>query len=166
MAEQSPGVKDLWLLDGLEDFREHSLRVLQQARRRVNLLSQDLDPQVLAESRFIDGLSALARSSRYVQIQVLLRDTRLAKEISHPLVKLAQRLSTKIEIRKVTQEPENNAREFLCCDDQWLVYKNDFQAYRGFANYAAWQEVKRLRDDFTYLWEYGEPEPDFQLIYI
>ncbi len=166
MAEQSPGVKDLWLLDGLEDFREHSLGVLQQARRRVNLLSQDLDAQVLAESRFIDELSALARSSRYVQIQVLLRDTRLAKEISHPLVKLAQRLSTKIEIRKVTQEPENNAREFLCCDDQWLVYKNDFQAYRGFANYAAWQEVKRLRDDFTYLWEYGEPEPDFQLIYI
>jgi len=166
MAEPSQSVKDLWLLDGLEDFREHSLKALGFARRQVLILTQNLDPEVFAQEDFVDALSVLARSSRHVSIRILIRDTQLAKDIFHPLVKLAQRLSSTIEIRKISQEPDNNEREFICCDSEWLVYKNDFQTYRGFVNYAAHQEVKRLQEEFTYLWEYAEEEPDFKLLFI
>jgi hypothetical protein len=164
MAEQSPTSKDLWLLDGVEDFQTHALRLVANARRRIEILCQDMDAPVYGQPEFIETLSNFARASRNAQIQVLIRDTRLAKEQGHPLIRLAQRLSTKIQLRKLIIEPENNEREFMCCDTDGLLYKNDFRVYRGFANYAALREAKQMREQFNYLWEYGEIEPDFQLL--
>lgn len=164
MAQQSPTSSDLWLLDGLEDFRTHAQKLVARSRRRIEILCQDLDAPVFGQNDFIETLSEFARSSRYVEIQVLIRDTKQAKEIGHPLIRLSQRLSTKIELRKLTIEPENNEREFMCCDTDGLLYKNDFSVYKGFANYNALGEVKQMREQFNYLWEYGEAEPDFQLL--
>lgn len=162
MAQQSSSSSDLWLLEGLEDFRTHAQQLVAKSRRRIEILSQELDAPVFGQQDFIETLSEFARSSRYAQIQVLIRNTKPAKEIGHPLIRLSQRLSTKIEVRKLTIEPENNEREFMCCDTDGLLYKNDFSAYKGFANYHAPSEVKQMREQFIYLWQYGEAEPDFQ----
>lgn len=164
MAQQSPTSSDLWLLDGLDDFRTHAIQLITKSRRRIEILCQDLDAPVFGQNDFIEALSEFARSSRYVQVQILIRDTKPAKEIGHPLIRLSQRLSTKIELRKLMIEPENNEREFMCCDTDGLLYKNDFSVYKGFANYSALSEVKQMREQFNYLWEYGEAEPDFQLL--
>lgn len=164
MAQQSPTSSDLWLLDGVEDFRTHAMQLVAKTRRRIEILCQDLDTPVYGQNEFIETLSEFARSSRYVHIQILVRDTKPAKESGHPLIRLSQRLSTKIHLRKLTIEPENNEREFMCCDTTGLLYKNDFSVYKGFANYAASSEVKQMREQFNYLWEYGEIEPDFQLL--
>lgn len=164
MAQQSPTSSDLWLLEGPDDFREHALALILNARRHIAILCQDMDAPVYGQEALIDALSHFARSSRYAQIQVLIRHTQQAKEMGHPLIRLSQRLSDKIHLRKMIVEPDNNEREFMCCDTDGLLYKNDFSAYKGFANYAALQEVKRIREEFNYLWEYGEIEPDFQLL--
>jgi hypothetical protein len=164
MAQQSPTSSDLWLLDGVEDFRTHALALAAKAHRRIEILCQDLDAPVYGQNEFIETLSNFMRSSRNAQIQVLIRDTKLAKELGHPLIRLSQRLSSKIQLRKLILEPENNEREFMCCDTDGLLYKNDFSVYQGFANYAALREVKQMREEFNYLWEYGETDPDLQLL--
>lgn len=166
MAEQSGVSNDLWLLDGLEDFRHYALALVQQNRRSLAVLTRDLDALIYGTNEFTEALSTFSRSSRHTQIQILIKDTKPAIESGHQLIRLAQRLSSKIHVRKMTVEPNNKDMAFILGDTDKLLYKNDESVYRGFYNSSAAREVKPLREEFNYLWQYGEPEPEFQLLHI
>lgn len=166
MAEQSKASKDLWLLRSANDFRDHSIKLLSSTSRQISVLSKNLDPSIYGQSQFLDLLSKLARSGSQVEIKFLVKDFKPAIESGHPLIKLAQRLSSKIQLKKLTQEPENNDMGFIICDLRGLLYQNDETVYQGFANYNAAPEIKSLREEFHYLWERAEIEKELQLLHI
>jgi hypothetical protein len=166
MSEISSVSSDLFLLDSMQDFQEHSLKLLAQSRRTIAILSRDLDNAIYGSDEFIQSMSNFVRSSRYAQVQILVKNTKPLVETAHKLAKLHQRLSSKILLRKLTVEPENTDMGFMLCDTNTLLYKNDETAYKGFANFDAAVEVKRLRETFDYIWQYGEPEPELQVLHI
>ena len=166
MSEVSSASPDLFLLDGLIDFQEHSVKLVAQARRAISILSHNLDAPIYADDAFVDVLSSFVRSSRNAQVQILVKDTKPLVEVGHKLAKLHQRLSSKILLRKLTVEPDDTDMGFMLCDTDALLYKNDDAFYKGFANSNAAVEVKRLRDTFDYIWEYGEAEPELQILHI
>lgn len=166
MSEVSSVSNDLFLLDSQQDFQEHALKLLAQTRRSIAILSRDLDEPIYGTKEFVQAISNFARSSRYAQIQILVKDTKPLVESGHNLAKLHQRLSSKILLRKLTLEPQNTDMGFLLCDTDALLYKNDEATYKGFANFNAAVEVKRLRETFDYIWQYGEPEPELQTLHI
>jgi hypothetical protein len=163
---QSPTSPDLFLLDCSEDFHSFALRLLARSRRNISILSKDLDPAIFNTEELVDTLSQIARNNRYAQVQILVKDTQQLLENGHKLVKLAQRLSSKIIIRKLTVEPDDKKMGFILCDTHGLLYKNDDTAYKGFANYSAAAEVKHFREIFDYIWQYGETEPELQQLHI
>lgn len=164
MAKQSPTFDDLWLLDGKQDFADFALKFVEGTRRNLAILTRSLDPVMYESPEFISKLSHLARSGRNAQICLLIKDTQPAIERGHALIRLAQRLPSKIIVRKVTIEPEDGKKGFMLCDTQGLLYQNDDGTYQGFANFAALREVKQLREQFDYLWNHAEAEPEFQLL--
>lgn len=166
MAEQSSACETLWLLDGITDFRSYSQQLITHSRRSIAILTRDLDAQVYGTPEIVQLLSDFARSSRNAQVQILIKDTKPAIETAHLLVRLAQRLSSKILVRKMTQEPNNKEMGFMLGDTDKLLYKNDDALHRGFFNSAAASEIKSLREEFNYLWQYSEQEPEFQLLHI
>jgi hypothetical protein len=166
MSEISSVSNELFLLSSLHDFQEQSLKLLAQARRSIAILSCDLDAAVYGTNEFVQAISNFARSSRNAQVQILVKDTKPLVESGHKLAKLHQRLSSKILLRKLTVEPQNSEMGFLLCDTNTLLYKNDDANYKGFANFNAAVEVKHLRETFDYIWQYGEPEPELQTLYI
>ncbi|MES2823154.1 MAG: hypothetical protein V4732_06120 [Pseudomonadota bacterium] len=166
MSTQSPSSPDLFLLDCSEDFHSFALKLLAQSRRNICILSRDLDPAIFNTEEFVDAISQIARNNRNAQVQVLVKDTQPLLENGHKLVKLAQRLPSKINIRKLTQEPDDKKMGFILCDTHSLVYKNDEAAYKGFANYNAAAEVKHFREIFDYIWQYAETEPELQQLHI
>ncbi len=166
MAEQSKASKDLWLLRSADDFREHSLKLLYSCSRQIYVLSKNLDSNIYGQSQFLDLLSRLARSGSQVEIKFLVKDFKPAIQSGHPLIKLAQRLSSKIQLKKLTHTPENNDMGFMVSDLRSLLYQNDERVYQGFANYNAAAEIKKLRDEFQYLWAHAEVEKELQLLHI
>lgn len=166
MAEQSSASETLWLLDGATDFRTYSEQLVSQSRRSIAILTHDLDTLVYATPEFVQHLTDFVRSSRNAQVQILIKDTKPAIETGHLLVRLAQRLSSKILVRKMTVEPNNKEMGFILGDTDKLLYKNDDALHRGFFNSAAASEIKSLREEFNYLWQYGELEPEFQALHI
>ncbi|WP_062065556.1 DUF7931 domain-containing protein [Cellvibrio sp. OA-2007] len=166
MAEQSSACETLWLLDGIADFRSYTELLIAQSHRSIAVLTQDLDTLVYATPEIVQVVSTFARSSRNAQVQILIKNTKPAIESGHPLTRLAQRLSSKILVRKMTIEPNNKEMGFVLGDANNLVYKNDDSLHRGFFNCAAAGEIKSLREEFNYLWQYGEPEPEFNLLHI
>lgn len=166
MSMPSSVSENLFLLEGVEDFQQHALRLLSNTRRHLAILSSNLDPAIYDTDAFANALSALARSSRYVQIQILVKDTDPLIERGHRLARLAQRLPSKITLRKTAVEPANGDMEYMLCDTSGLLYKNDESEYRGFANTRAAPEIRRLRGNFDYLWQHAEPEPRLRMLHI
>lgn len=166
MAEQSSASKTLWLLDSVADFRLYSAQLVSQSRRSVAILTHDLDRLVYDTPEYAQQLSDFVRSSRNTQVQILIKDTKPAIETGHLLMRLAQRLSSKILVRKMTVEPNNKEMGFMLGDTDKLLYKNDDAFHRGFYNCTAASEIKSLREEFNYLWQYAELEPEFQLLHI
>lgn len=166
MSEVSAVSPDLFLLDSALDFETNALKLVKQTRRNIAILSKDLDETIYGNDEFVNALSAFVRSSRNAQVQILVKDTKPLVETAHKLIKLHQRLSSKILLRKLTVEPDNTDMGFMLCDTNALLYKNDDAFYKGFANFNAAVEVNRLRDTFDYIWQYGEPEPELQVLNI
>jgi hypothetical protein len=166
MSEISSVSADLFLLDDLSDFQEYSLKLVTQARRKIAILSHNLDAPIYANDAFVEALSSFVRNTRTAQVQILVKDTKPLVESGHKLAKLHQRLSSKILLRKLTVEPDDTDMGFMLCDTDALLFKNDDSFYKGFANFNAAVEVKRLRDTFDYVWEYGEAEPELQILNI
>jgi hypothetical protein len=166
MAEQSKTSKDLWLLSSNSDFQEHSVKMLGNCRRKLQILSDILDENIYGQAAVVDAISQLARSGHQVDIQILVRDFRPAIESGHKLLRLAQRLSSKIQLKKMTQFPQDADIAFMICDMSGLVFQNDKTIYKGFANYAAGPEIKSLLDEFIYLWELAEIEKELQILHI
>ena len=166
MAEKSSTCGTLWLLDSPTDFRTYSEQLVGQSRRSIAILTQDLDAAVYATPEFVQRLSDFARSSRDAQVRILIKDSKPAIASGHLLLRLIQRLSSKILIRVMTVEPNNKEMGFMLGDADKLLYKNDDALHRGFYNSAAESEIKSLREEFNYLWQYGELEPEFQALHI
>ena len=166
MAEQSSASETLWLLDGITDFRSYSEQLITQSRRSIAILTHDLDTLVYGTPECVQQLSDFVRSSSNAKVQILVKDTKPAIERGHLLVRIAQRLSSKILVRKMTVEPNNKEMGFMLGDTDKLLYKNDDALHRGFFNSAAASEIKSLREEFNYLWQYSELEPEFHLLHI
>lgn len=166
MSQTSSVSDQLILLENCTDFQEHALSLAQVARRQIAILSTDLDIAVYDRDEFVSAISQLVRNSRFAQVQILVKNTKPLIERGHKLARLSQRLSSKVLLRKLTLQPENADMGFMLRDNDGLLFKNDDLVFRGFANYAAAVEVKRLRETFDYLWQYAEPEPDLQLLHI
>lgn len=163
VSSVSPG---LFLLSSLRDFQTESLKLIQQSRRSIAILSHDLDPLLYGTSEFVQAISDFVRTSRYAQVQILVKNTGSLVETGNKLAKLHQRLSSKVTLRKLIVEPQNTEMGFMLCDTSALLYKNDDASYKGFANFNAAAEVKRLRESFDYIWQYGEPEPELQQLHL
>lgn len=166
MATQSAACKTLWLLDGATDFQTYSEQLISHSRRSIAILTRDLDPLVYGTPECAQQLLNFVRSSPNTQLHILIKNTKPAIETGHPLVRLAQRLSSKILVRKMTVEPNNKEMGFMVGDTDKLLYKNDDTLHRGFFNSAATSEIKSLREEFNYLWQYAEIEPEFQQLHI
>lgn len=170
MSEQSNISKDLYLLDNIQDLKEHAQALASQGRRQLKILSQRLDPQLYDHASFADTVSSLARYHRSSLVQILVKDTKPLLERGHTLIRLAQRLPSKVEIRllkeETRQEADNTAMAFMIVDSDGLLYINDDSAHlteaRGFANYAAGPEVKRFNETFERLWQSSEPDPNLR----
>ncbi len=162
MSRISETSDTLILLDSLEDFVEHVDKLIQAGRRDVKILSRTLEPALYDRDIFVKSLSCLARSHPQARVEILLKNTKSLAENGHKIVRLAQRLPSKINIRRLTIEPEDDAMAFMIVDKDKLLFKNDESSMQGFANLEAGPEVKHLMDTWERLWQNSEADPQLR----
>jgi hypothetical protein len=143
----------LIIIDALADFQKHAQQVIEKSKREILLLSTNLDPELFDQNVYADMLVDFVRRDRNSTVKILVKDIRPLIESGHCLLNLARRVSSKVEIRKLLKEPEDENHAFLMGDRKFLLYKHDDKNYQGFVNYNAAPESRSLADEFVYLWE-------------
>lgn len=162
-ATTSKNNPNVLLLTELADFQVHALKMIREGHRQLCLLSATLDAPLYNTDEFRDAVRVFAIQDRYAQARILVKDTKPLIEHGHRLLQLARRLSGKVDIRRLTEAPQNTNHAWLMVDNSMLLYKHDEDAYNGYVDYAAAPKCKLLLEEFTNLWElYSEEDPNLR----
>lgn len=166
MNHQPDANDSFYLFDSVAHCLEHTLRVIAKARRKLYIISHQLDPLIYDRDDTALALSQFARRARNCELHILVRDTADMLERGHRIARLHQRLPSKVQLRKLVIEPNKPQMGFICADRDFLLYKNDDTQPTGFANYQAAQEVKTLADEHQRIWQHALAEPGLRLLHL
>jgi predicted GNAT family N-acyltransferase len=145
------------------ECRAAIIDLIATARRTILIFSPNLDQALFAHEGSLLAISTLARRSRSAKVRVLVEDTKAIAEAAHPLLELARRLPSKIEMRRLPDDSVPR-RSFVVVDHEAVWVQPDYDAYVGWSNLHDRVEARRLVDAFTELYERSTDDPELRLL--
>lgn len=120
----------------------------QNISRQLDICCEDLTHPLLNDTEFTQSLSKFLRSNRHAHLRLLMG--RAIPQISdHPLIKLHQRLSSKISIKVLDDDCPNL---MLCDKTRWFKT----EGHQSVLNFNDRAGTKQKQDDFECLWRQGK----------
>lgn len=151
---------------GEQDCVQGLAHALTRPRRKLAILSQQLDHALFDTEAVVESVSRFARSSPAVDVRILISDASLIVSRGHGLVELARRLDSRMEIRRVADELSPGERSFLTWDERGFFLLPDFREYLAVADSYDPVQARRLLEDFNYLWERSTQDPNLRILKI
>jgi hypothetical protein len=146
-------------LDGGNDCIEAVQRLMPLAEEQVAIFSQALEPLLYDQIELCDRLSALARKNKRSQIRIIAQSTRNAVANGHCLVRLAQRLSSYVQIRiPSTPELQRFEQSWLIIDDHSICQIANPQRWEGYVIEHDRLHVRKQLELFNQAWESSQPD--------
>lgn len=157
---------ELLALETASDHRAVALAMAQQAVRTLHIFTRDLDHAVFDTPEFEEAAAQLARGSQYSRIQLLVQDSSVAVRRGHRLVDLAQRLSSKIEIRKPVAEYADVNHAFFVADETGYISRQLADRYEAVANFSDRLTARNLVAFFDEVWERSQQDLQLRRLYL
>lgn len=139
-------------LEGAQALAASAVELVPTALRRVRILSTSLEPAVFDNDRVRDCLLALATSHPQAEVRLLVRNPRPLVQGSHRLVKLAQRLSSLVLLRRLAADSATPEDELLVTDGGGLLCWQQGRPPLGYAIRYAPRAARQLTETFDELW--------------
>lgn len=149
-----------------EDGAHIALAMVSQARKDLAILSRDLEPQLYDTQAFVDAVSVLSRRSRHSRVQILIQEPAAVTKSGHRLLRLAQRLTSSIEMRKVAEDYQGLEEVYLIVDRTGLIYRPQSALLRGTANFSNRARARALAASFQEIWDKSLPDRELQRLYL
>jgi hypothetical protein len=144
--------------DGREHAGELALSLIQQARRSICFLGATLDNVLFDHADVVTSISAFSRRSPRAQARFLVHDSQQAISQGHRLIALAQKMTSSIEIRTVSEQYKAIKQTFLLIDDAAYLYSQTAGPYIGRASFDDMSENRQLQQLFNTVWDHGNPD--------
>lgn len=157
---------ELLSLEGVADHRAVILAMTRQAARTLHIFTRDLDPLLFDTAEFEAAALQLVRNSQYARIHILVQDSSGAMRSGHRLIALAQRLSSKIEIRKPVDEYAIINRAFFVVDETGYVSRQPAERYEGVANFNDRLAARDLVAFFNEVWERSQQDSQLRRLHL
>lgn len=157
---------ELLSLETAGDHRAVALALTQQAVRTLHIFSRDLDHALFDTPEFEEAASQLARGSQYARIQILVQDSSGAVRRGHRLITLAQRLSSRIEIRKPVTEYADINRAFFIADETGYISRQLADRYDGVGNFNDRLTARDLAGFFNEVWERSQQDSQLRRLHL
>ena len=143
-----------------------AVELVTQAKRKLSIISQELDPKVYDQPDFLEALRQMALKNRFVEIRILVSEPELIVRRGHKLLDLAGKISSFIELRKVSAKYKTFNEAVLIADEVGYLYRESTERYKGNVNFNSPRESKHLLDVFNEMWETAKPDPNLRKVLI
>lgn len=144
--------------DGLTPCREALLPLLRGARRQLFIHTRAMDPELFSGDAVLGELRRIATAGRGAEIRILVQDPDTALRDGAPLLALAQRLSSAVQVRTPDQDGEQAfAGAYVINDDAGLLFRPIGSRYEGSARQHAPGHHRQLLEQFRHAWDRASP---------
>jgi hypothetical protein len=149
-----------------EENAEAALELVKQSKQKLAIISQELDPLVYDQVDFLDALRNLVTNNRYVEVRIIVFEPELIVRKGHKLLDLAGKVSSFIELRKVSSKYKSFNESVLIADEIGYLYRESTERYRGRVNFNSRRESKHLLDVFNNMWETAKPDQNLRRMHL
>jgi predicted GNAT family N-acyltransferase len=144
--------------EGLEAAREALLELVHGARRDIVVYTRDLEPALYAHPPIVQAFKEFAISGRGGVARFVVQDPALAQRSPHPLLAVAQRLSTAFAIRTPTDPEElQYPSVFVATDADGYLFRLLGSRFEGDWSPALPGRSRQLLEHFQRVWERARP---------
>lgn len=140
------------IIEGIDAFSEHLAQAISTGRRTLDILTAQVDPLLFGRRDICELISALARSNRHAEVRILVKDVKPTLANHHPLIALHQKLISKIAIRQLMVNPNNQHQAYIVIDQKQLLLQHHDGEYVGFYDSQAAPQAQALLEEFNELW--------------
>lgn len=128
------------------------------ARRRLWIYSRALDPGLYDHPRVLEAVRRFATARHGPQLRVLLQDALAAQRAHAPLIALAQRLPSAIELREVEDPVDRSWPSAVIASDTGGYYFRPLgHRFDGETEHHARARARQLTTAFDDTWERARP---------
>jgi len=139
------------------------LRVAEGAKHRLWVYTRNLEPALHEREPFLAELKRVALSGRAAEIRVLIQRPNEINRDRHPLVHLAQRMPSFVQVRSpVSDEDRLYPSAFVLNDTGGYFFRVLSGRPEGEGSTRAPGRQNELRALFESIWHRSEPDPEFR----
>lgn len=153
--QQQPGLRRLATRGAMRDA---GIAIAQGARRELLVFDRTLDLDLYNTQEFIDAVKTLALARPDSPVRALLSHPDKRHQTGNRIVRLTQRLTSRIAIRRLTDDAPDRPDAFLIADRHAYLKRPFADDTEGVADMHGRREAHRLRADFEQMWEHAEAD--------
>ncbi|MFB1488668.1 MULTISPECIES: hypothetical protein [unclassified Thiocapsa] len=140
------------------EIRDAGIAIAQGAQRELLLFDRTLDLDLYNTKEFIDAVKRLALAQPDSPVHVLLSHPDKRNQGGDRIVGLAQRLTSRIAIRRLADDAADRPDAFLIGDRRAYIKRPSAEGSEGVADMHGRREARRLSADFEQMWEHAEAD--------
>ena len=144
--------------EGLPATTAATLALVQAARRDLWIYTRDLEPALFAQPEVVDALRTFAIAGRGGRVLVLLQEPVSVQGNGHPLLALAQRLSSVFQFRTPVDPVDHQyPSAFVANDRDGYLFRLLGSRFEGDWSPAQPARARQLIEHFGRVWERSRP---------
>ena len=117
---------------------------------------------VFDSEELANALGVLIRSSRQTRVRILVADSRDLVTRGHRLLKLARRVPSSVQIKKLVEHPQWRAETIVVCDRDGVLYKPGDSDREGFYEPSSRASTQRHLELFEELWRHSAEDVELR----
>lgn len=141
----------------LKELVEHTAHYFRQARQKLQIYSQSLDPRVLNSREIETIISQFILSSRFARVEILIKDERNLTGIDHRLIKLSQKYTSYMHIKIIPKDYHENHFAFYLIDGRTIIYRSIAERFEAEYRYLPDSKLKQQQKYFDDVWQQASP---------
>lgn len=147
-----------------DDLRAAYVSLLSTARREFCAFTRDLEIRWLGADPVIDAMRAFALRSPQSRIRITTLEVRPPVRDGHRLLALAQRLSSKIELRVPDRQHRDEVHGYAVADRQGFIYRPLADRLDGEWSVDAPRRARERGKGFDEVWATAAPDPNLRAV--
>ncbi len=160
-----PSATALIDIDDATSAIEASIELIRRARREILIYTRDLEVTLYGNNEVIEALRTFATGEKGARVSILIQEPAIAQRDAHPLLPLAQRLSS-IFLFRTPIDPEDfqPAEAFLVNDNDGYIFRPLATRWEGTACQHGAARARQLQNQFEPRWERARPTAEFRAL--
>jgi len=166
-AAAAPESEPSQAVESLAEAVAAVLDIIANARTLLCVYSRDLDPDLFGHSEVLDALRAFATAHPGAEVRALVQEPERVVQLGHPLLTLAQRLSSHFALRTPTEEVDvQYPGAYVFSDRGGFYFRPLGVRYEGEASRCRPARARQLRSAFEPVWERSRECTEFRALAI